>query len=105
MSSLLADAALAADCWLLYEDKDPDEKFQGGSSFMKAAEEGHTEITGLIIDKGVDMEVTNRKGRTALSFAAAPSVKGQERRPTHLWQGCRLYIYMYANACRMYVSV
>ena len=58
------------------EGKDPDEKLQGGSSFMKAAEEGHTEITRLIIDKGVDMEVTNRKGRAALSFAAAPSMEG-----------------------------
>ena len=60
----------------MYEGKDPNETLQGGSSFMKAAEEGHTEITRLIIDKGVDMEVTNRKGRTALSFAAAPSMEG-----------------------------
>ena len=45
---------------------------------MKAAEEGHEQILSLLIDKGADLSIANRKGRDALSFAAAPSMK----RPT-----------------------
>ena len=60
------------------EGKDLEEKFQGWSPLMKAAEEGHVEICKLLLDKGADIEVQNSKGRTALSFAAAPSMK----RPT-----------------------
>ena len=45
---------------------------------MKAAEEGHTEIIKLLLHKKANLEVTNRKGRGALSFAAAPS----RNRPT-----------------------
>ena len=45
---------------------------------MKAAEEGHDQILSLLIDKRADLSVANRKGRDALSFAAAPSMK----RPT-----------------------
>ena len=44
---------------------------------MKAAEENHAGILQLLLDKNVDLEVVNRKGRSALS-AAAPSM----RRPT-----------------------
>ena len=42
---------------------------------MKAAEEGYTEIAQLLLDRGADIKCTNRKGRDALSFAAAPSMK------------------------------
>lgn len=64
------------------EGKDAEEKYQGWSPLMKAAEEGHAEIAKLLLDKGADMEVTNRKGRGALSFAAAPSMNGKVKRPT-----------------------
>ena len=63
---------------LLVEGREPEEKFLGWSPLMKAAEEGRVEIMRLLLDKCVDLEVANRKGRTALSFAAAPSMK----RPT-----------------------
>ena len=42
---------------------------------MKAAEEDLVDIMRLLLDRNADMNVTNRKGRTALSFAAAPSMK------------------------------
>ena len=42
---------------------------------MKAAEEGRIEIMKMLLDHKADMEASNRKGRTALSFAAAPSMK------------------------------
>ena len=42
---------------------------------MKAAEEGYAEIAQLLLDRGADIKCTNRKGRDALSFAAAPSMK------------------------------
>ena len=45
---------------------------------MKAAEEGHLEIVRMLVESRANMEETNKKGRTALSFAAAPSRK----RPT-----------------------
>jgi len=42
---------------------------------MKAAEEGYPEIAQLLLEKGADIKSKNSKGRDALSFAAAPSMK------------------------------
>ena len=42
---------------------------------MKAAEEGYLEILDHLIKSGADLKATNRNGRNALSFAAAPSGK------------------------------
>ena len=42
---------------------------------MKAAEEDQVEIMKLLLESRADMEVANRKGRTAVSFAAAPSME------------------------------
>ena len=50
-----------------------EEKFRGWSPLMKASEEGHVEILQALLKRGAKLEVRNRKGRTALSFAAAPS--------------------------------
>ena len=61
---------------------DVEEKFRGWSPLMKAAEEGHVGIAKLLLEKRADLSVTNHKGRDALSFAAAPSMKGKVRRPT-----------------------
>ena len=49
---------------------------------VKVAEEDYVDIAGLLLDKNADIEATNNKGRTALSFAAAPSMKGGEKRDT-----------------------
>lgn len=57
---------------------DVEETYLGWTPLMKAAEEGHVEIMRLLLSKGVDLEAANKRGRTALSFAAAPSMK----RPT-----------------------
>ena len=68
---------------LLNAGHDPREKFQGWTPLMKAAEEDYVEIADLLLNtKGVDIEGTNNKGRAALSFAAAPSNRGRERRNT-----------------------
>ena len=42
---------------------------------MKAAEEGAFECVQLLLDKKANVEAANKKGRTALSFAAAPSLR------------------------------
>ena len=65
---------------LLQGGADVEEKFRGWSPLMKAAEEGHTEIIRELLKQRANLEVTNKKGRGALSFAAAPSMK----RPTKL---------------------
>ena len=42
---------------------------------MKAAEEGFVDIAWLLLDRDADVKYTNKNGRDALSFAAAPSMK------------------------------
>ena len=61
----------------LLEDQsvDVDEPHKLWTPLMKAAEEGFVVIAGLLLDRGADVKLTNRKGRDALSFAAAPSMK------------------------------
>ena len=59
---------------------DVEQKFCGWSPLLKAAEEGHEGILMLLLEKQAEIDVQNRKGRTALSFAAASSMK----RPTPL---------------------
>lgn len=67
---------------LLSEGAAVDQQHQGWTPLMKAAEEGHIQIAVELLDRGADIEASNRKGRTALSFAAAPSMDGKERRPS-----------------------
>lgn len=59
---------------LITEGKDIEEKYDGWSPLMKAAEEGHVVIIKQLLEQNADLEVVNRKGRSALSFAAAPSM-------------------------------
>ena len=58
---------------LLAKGHDPEERFSGWTPLMKASEESLVEIMKLILEKGVDVNATNNKGRSALSFACAPS--------------------------------
>ena len=74
------DAAKVHD--LLLQGKDPAETFEGWSPLMKASEEDNEEIMRMLLDMKVDVEAANKKGRTALSFAAAPSNDGSTPRPT-----------------------
>ena len=62
---------------LLQGSVDVEEKFNGWSPLMKAAEEGHMQIIRELVSKRANLEVTNKKGRGPLSFAAAPSMKRQ----------------------------
>ena len=52
---------------------DVDERYKGWTPLMKAAEEGHTMVALQLLVYKADLEAINKKGRTALSFAAAPS--------------------------------
>ena len=58
---------------LINEGCNVNEKWNNWSPLMKAAEEGYLEILNLLIDSGANLSATNRHGRDALSFAAAPS--------------------------------
>ena len=58
---------------LLANGADPEERYEGWTPLMKAAEEGAVEVMRMLLSKKVDIEASNRKGRTALSFAASPS--------------------------------
>ena len=42
---------------------------------MKATEENATRICHTLLQRKADVEVKNRNGRTALSFAACPSME------------------------------
>ena len=67
---------------LLASGSDPEEKFEGWTPLMKASEGGGLEIMRMLLEKKVDIEASNRKGRTALSFAACPSHNGNVPRET-----------------------
>ena len=67
---------------LLEQGEDTEQKFRGWTPCMKAAEENAVEILQMLLDKKANMEECNRKGRTPLSFAAAPSRCGKTRRAT-----------------------
>ena len=65
---------------LLEEGHDVEEKHLGWTPLMKAAEDNHVEIMIELIWKGADIDETNPKGRTALSFAACPSRGAHQQR-------------------------
>ena len=64
------------------DPNDTSQKYQGWTPLMKAAQEGHLAIMHLLLYNSANLEATNRKGRTALSFAAAPSMNNTEKRST-----------------------
>ena len=68
---------------LIEQGADVEETFEGWPPLLKAAEENATECIQLLLDSGAPVNAKNRKGRTALSFAAAPSrnnASGKSRR-------------------------
>ena len=71
---------------LLTQGQDPKVIFEGWSLLMKASEEGYEDIMRLLLDTGkIDIEFANRKNRTALSFAAAPSNDGSTPLNASVW--------------------
>ena len=54
-------------------DHDPEERFSDWTPFIKAAEEGVVNILKALVKAKADKEAVNKNGRSALSFAAAPS--------------------------------
>ena len=58
---------------LLDEGVDIDESFQGWTPLMKAAEEGDADVMQMLLDNNANIDACNGKGRSVLSFAAAPS--------------------------------
>ena len=63
---------------MLTEGEDMEEVVSGWTPLMKAAEEGAFECVQLLLDKKANIEATTHKGRTALSFAAAPSMRNPD---------------------------
>ena len=61
-----------------------EEKFKGWTPLMKAAEEGSIDVLRILLEHNAKKDAANKKGRTALSFAAAPSDKDTEPRATPL---------------------
>ena len=74
------DAAAVQE--LLAQGHDPSGVYQGWTPLMKAAEQDDEVVLQMLLNKKVNMEATNNRGRTALSFAAVPSNSGDERRKT-----------------------
>ena len=74
----------------LTEGGSTEARVDGWTPLMKAAEEDKVEIMELLLRYGAEVEAENRRGRTALSFAAAPSMirdchsAPRRRRPTAL---------------------
>ena len=65
---------------LLSWGEDVNERYKAWTPLMKAAEEGSRAILHLLVERSASINASNSRGRTALSFAAAPSM----RRPTQL---------------------
>jgi len=59
---------------LLQSGVNVNESHKAWTPIMKAAEEGHVEIAQLLLDNSCSLEAVNKTGRTALSFAATPSM-------------------------------
>ena len=59
---------------LIEEGADIEERHDGWTPLMKAAETDHVDIMKLLLQANANMRATNKKGRAALSFAAAPSM-------------------------------
>ena len=69
---------------LLSEGADVSERYCNWTPLMKAAELGFVGIAEMLLDMGCDLNAVNRKGRSALSFAAAPTNDGSTRRESSL---------------------
>ena len=79
-------SAVAANDWsrvrelVLEGSVDIDQRYQGWTPLMKAAELGATRIVDFLLEQGAELEAVNKRGRSALSFAAAPSSDGRIKR-------------------------
>ena len=75
---MAAEVGDVGTCLRLLEGEDHsidvDVRYKLWTPLMKAAEEGYSEIVKLLLEYGADIKAMNRKGRDALSFAAAPSM-------------------------------
>ena len=58
---------------LLASRADLEERHAGWTPLMKAAEAGHTHVMHMLLNRRADLGATNARGRSALSFAMAPS--------------------------------
>ena len=82
---------------LLKKRTNIEERHQNWTPLMKASEENSVHVLTMLIEWEADVNATNLKGRTALSFAAAPSDDGTKTRPTAL-QAMRLLLKSGADA-------
>ena len=78
---------------LLAADSSPHVTHQGWTPLMKAAENNRVDIMRLLIEHRADLEAESHGGRTALSFAAAPSnVREDNRRRPSAVDAVRLLL-------------
>ena len=61
--------------------RDVEEKFESWTPLMTASEKGAVEAMKILLEHKADIEAASKKGRTALSFAAAPSNDERTGRP------------------------
>jgi len=66
---------------VLMRQANVNEVFRGWTPLMVAAEQHFDDVMELLIRFRAEIDAVNRKGRTALSFALAPSYNGVVRRP------------------------
>ena len=72
------EAGNACSAWdLIKAGHDVNASYKGWTPLMKAAEEGHCEIITGLLERKAAIEASNKHNRTALSFAAAPSMGRQ----------------------------
>ena len=65
---------------LLMAGRCPHTRYKGWTPFMKAAEDDKVDIMKLLLKYRAEPDAMNYRGRTALSFAAAPSNERRENR-------------------------
>ena len=58
---------------LLKSGSNLEERYRGWTPLMKAAEDNRLSIVQMLLIMGANINAVNKKGRSALSFAAAPS--------------------------------
>jgi uncharacterized protein len=63
--SLLTNPAIANN----YADVNARERWYGRTALMIAAAEGHSDVVGLLVDAGSDLNLVDEEGSTALSLA------------------------------------
>ena len=69
---------------LLAARAEVDVRLKSWTPLMGAAELGHAGVVSLLLENKANVNAANKKGRSALSFAASPSDDGATRRESQI---------------------